>query len=106
MPKPRRHVLVCLHERAPEDPRGSCAQKGSEELFLRLKRAVAQRGLDDEVLVSRTGCLKQCSQGATVVVYPEAVWYANVRLEDVEELIASHLEGGRPVERLLLTWSS
>ena len=102
MTKPRRHVFVCLHTRPEDDPRGSCAQKDSEELFVRLKRAVAERGLEDEVMVSRTGCLKNCSRGTTVVVYPENVWYADVRLEDAEALITSHIVGGHPVERLLL----
>jgi (2Fe-2S) ferredoxin len=35
-----------------------------------------------------------------VVVYPEAVWYGNVRPEDAVEIVREHLVGGRPVERL------
>jgi (2Fe-2S) ferredoxin len=35
-----------------------------------------------------------------VVVYPEAVWYGNVRPEDAEIIVAEHLVNGRPVERL------
>ena len=37
-----------------------------------------------------------------MVVYPEAVWYGNVRPEDAAEIVAEHLVGGRPVERLRL----
>ena len=35
-----------------------------------------------------------------MVVYPEAVWYGNVRPEDAEAIVEEHLVGGRPVERL------
>lgn len=46
------------------------------------------------------GCLDACSLGASVVVYPEGVWYGGVQVEDVEEIIEAHLLGGAPVERL------
>ena len=44
----------------------------------------------------------QCSAGATLVVYPETVWYGRVSVDDVVEIIDQHLIGGRPVERLVL----
>jgi (2Fe-2S) ferredoxin len=34
------------------------------------------------------------------VVYPDGVWYGRVTLDDVNEIIESHLIGGKPVERL------
>jgi len=37
-----------------------------------------------------------------MVVYPEAVWYGNVKSEDAEAIVAEHLVGGRPVERLMV----
>ena len=37
-----------------------------------------------------------------MVVYPEAVWYGGVRLEDVDEIIDEHIVGGRPVQRLVI----
>lgn len=102
MGKPERHVLVCLNVRPPGNPRGSCGEKGSEALFDRLKAMVKERGLGARVIVSRTSCLKHCSRGITVAVYPENVWYSGVRPEDLEELCASHLEGGEPVPRLFM----
>lgn len=102
MPKPQRHVLVCLNVRPEGHARGCCAAKGSEDLFVRLKAMVGESGLGREVMVSRTGCLKHCSRGATLVVYPENVWYAGVTLQDLDEIVASHLVAGRPVDRLLM----
>jgi (2Fe-2S) ferredoxin len=63
---------------------------------------VKERGLGSRVMVSRTGCLKHCSRGITVAVHPDNVWYAGVGPEDLEEICSSHLEGGRPLERLVM----
>jgi (2Fe-2S) ferredoxin len=35
-------------------------------------------------------------------VYPEAIWYGQVTIADVEEIVDSHIVGNRPVERLLI----
>jgi (2Fe-2S) ferredoxin len=36
------------------------------------------------------------------VVYPEGVWYGGVTLADVDEIVDSHIVGGKPVERLMM----
>lgn len=101
MPKPQRHVLVCLNSRPAGNPKGSCAEKGSEALFDRLKAIVKESGLGDRVIVNRTNCLKHCSRGVAVAVYPENVWYGGVTEADAGE-IAKSLEDGRPLERLAM----
>jgi (2Fe-2S) ferredoxin len=100
MPRPERHVLVCLNTRPPGNPKGSCGEKGAEPLFDRLKAMVKERGLGERVIVNRTNCLKHCSRGIAVAVYPENVWYAGVTEADLEEIFEQHLENGRAVERL------
>ena len=95
-------MLVCLNMRPPGNPKGSCGEKGSEAVFEALKSMVRARGLSSLVIVNRTNCLKHCSRGITVVVHPDNVWYSGVTLADVEDICVSHLEGGCPVERLLM----
>jgi (2Fe-2S) ferredoxin len=102
LPKPERQVLVCLNLRAPGSRKPSCAERGSEPLYERLKDMVRERGLRDRVMVNRTGCLKHCSQGVTVAVQPDNIWYAGVVEADLEEICASHLEDGAPLARLLM----
>jgi (2Fe-2S) ferredoxin len=102
MPVPERHVLVCLNERPPGNPKGSCAPKGAEAVFDCLKATVKEGGLGARVIVNRTNCLKHCSQGVTVAVHPDNVWYARVTVDDVPEIVQSHLREGRPVARLLM----
>lgn len=55
-----------------------------------------------KVRVSKSGCLGRCAIGPCIVIYPEAVWYTYASLEDLDEIIASHLIAGQTVERLLL----
>ena len=101
MPPPyQRHVFVCTNERSETDPRGCCKARGSEQVLSALKKALKERGLSGKVRANSSGCLDACSQGPSMVVYPEAVWYGKVSQADVEEILSSHLVGGRPVERL------
>jgi (2Fe-2S) ferredoxin len=102
MPKPERQVLVCVNTRPPGNPKGSCGEKGSQGLFEALRDLLKERGLAGRVMVNRTYCLKHCSRGPTVAVQPDNLWYGGVSREDLAEICASHLEGGRPVERLLM----
>jgi (2Fe-2S) ferredoxin len=102
MPVPERHVFVCLNLRPPDNPRGCCADKGAEAVFDRLKAMVKDEGLGSRVIVNRTNCLKHCSQGVTVAVHPDNVWYARVTPADLPEIVGTHLVEGRPVERLLM----
>jgi (2Fe-2S) ferredoxin len=40
-----------------------------------------------------------------MVVYPEGVWYRPTTSEDVDEIYASHLKGGKRVDRLVMILS-
>ena len=102
MPPYKKHLFVCLHERPSGEPRGSCAQKGSEALLKAFKAEVRKRGLGDDIRAQKAGCLDNCELGCSVVVYPEGVWYGHVTAEDVAEIVDQHLAQGRPVERLRL----
>jgi (2Fe-2S) ferredoxin len=39
--------------------------------------------------------------GPAVLVYPDGIWYYNVKPDDVAEIVDEHLVKGKPVERLL-----
>lgn len=100
MPKFERHIFVCANQREPGSARGCCDPNGQAELQKAFKGRLAELGLKGKVRANKSGCLDQCEHGPNVVVYPEAVWYGGVHLEDVEEIVQSHILGGRPVERL------
>jgi (2Fe-2S) ferredoxin len=102
MPFFEKHVFICTNRRDPANPKGSCAQKGSEQIRERFKKEIYERGLKGRMRANAAGCLDQCENGCTVVVYPEQVWYGHVTPGDVNEIIEEHLLGGRIVERLLM----
>jgi (2Fe-2S) ferredoxin len=102
MPEFEKHVFVCTNTRPDGHPRGCCSGKNSNSIRDRMKELVAKAGLNKKIRINTAGCLDQCEHGVTIVVYPEAVWYGFVRMEDVEEIVNSHLLGGAPVARLIL----
>jgi (2Fe-2S) ferredoxin len=100
MPKPQKHVFVCVQNRPLGHPRPSCGQKEcaavAEEFFWHLQ----QRQLFDKVQVTTTSCLGPCSEGPSVLVYPEGIMYGGVSKQDVATIFDEHLQNDRPVERL------
>lgn len=96
----KHHVFVCHNVRPEGAPRPSCTTDGKSELLTQLQQATKASGIAAEVRINKSGCLDQCEHGPTVVVYPDAVWYGNVRPEDAAEIVEQHLVNGKPVERL------
>lgn len=90
----KKHVFVCTTGK-------TCPLSGSEGVCQKLREKIAELGLKKQIRINKSGCLDQCGNGVMAVVYPESVWYANLTIADVDELVDSHLLKNRPVERLL-----
>jgi (2Fe-2S) ferredoxin len=96
----KRHFFVC-QTRRPEGDKPSCGAQGAELIYSRMLEALDKRPeLGREVAVTACGCLGECYDGPMIVVYPEGVWYAKVKVDDVPEIVEKHLIGGQVVERL------
>jgi len=95
-------VFVCINERSPDHPKGSCKHRGGVEVRDALKSELTKRGLSKTIRANNSGCLDQCERGVTVVVYPEQVWYGGVTPADIPEIVEKHLIGGQVVERLMI----
>jgi (2Fe-2S) ferredoxin len=102
MSRYRRHIFVCTNSRPPEDPRGCCKTKNSEQVREVLKTEVKKRKLGSIVRANASGCLDACEYGVTVVIYPEGIWYGGVTPEDVPEIIERTIILGEVIERLLI----
>lgn len=108
MPKPEKHVFVCTQARPPGHPRSSCSQHGCAEVYEEFLWQLQVRNLFDKVQVTATGCMGPCSEGPSVLVYPEGVMYARIGKGDVSVIFDQHLQGGEPVTPLLMApdfWS-
>lgn len=95
------HVFVCDQVKAEGLP--SCSSRGGGAVLDALRAEIARRGLTDTVGVTMSGSLGLCERGPNMVVYPESTWYSGVQPSDIPELVESHFQHGRPVERLLNT---
>ena len=101
----QRHVFVCTGK--------SCSAVDSAAVMDAFQRELKARGLqygkiskgcspEGTVVLTECGSVGFCAIGAAVLIYPDGVWYAQVRAKDVPEIIEEHLINGRPVERLAL----
>lgn len=96
------HVFQCTNQRPDGHARGSCAARGGVRLLNHMKDAA--KGMDlGRVRINGSGCLDRCELGPVMVVYPEGTWYRAESISDVDEILTSHVQGGRVVERLMLT---
>jgi (2Fe-2S) ferredoxin len=100
MPRPSRHVFVCSQQRPPAHPRGSCAAKGATAVLQAFWAQQQQRNAYEQVSITYAGCIGPCDGGPNVLVYPEAVLYQRVSVDDVAEIFDRHLVEGVPVARL------
>lgn len=80
-----------------------CTSSGSVKLQTALKEELSKRKLSDKVLVEQTGCYGFCELGPVVVVYPDQIFYCQVKVEDVQELVEQQFVQHQPLERLLYT---
>lgn len=89
----RAHVLICNGT--------GCISSGAKEVLETFEKEIANKGLDKEVQIVKTGCHGFCECGPLVIVYPEGTFYVRVQPEDVAEIVEEHLLKGRIVNRLL-----
>ena len=94
------HLFFCLNKREDNGP--CCTKHNAEAMFEYTKDKVKSLELNGKgkVRVNRAGCFGRCDEGPLLVIYPEAVWYTFIDQDDIDEIIASHLQQGKIVERL------
>ena len=97
-----KHVFFCTNDRGEGADRPSCNRCGSAALRDYAKQRIKQLDMagQGKIRVNSAACLDRCEEGPTIVVYPEGVWYTYIDEFDIDEIIDSHLLGGKVVERL------
>ena len=87
-----KHILVCQGT--------GCTSSKSPEILENFKRIIKKKNIQN-VRVIKTGCFGLCAKGPIVIIRPEDTFYAMVKPEDCEEIIESHIQNGKVVDRLL-----
>lgn len=101
----KHHVFVCGGKSCSKVGASEVKEVFIKELELRkLRYGKESKGRNPEgpILLTDCGSVGFCSIGTAVMVYPEGIWYAQVRAKDVVEIIEKHLIGGEVVKRLAL----
>ena len=99
------HIFVCTGKscsaRASADVRDAFEQelKARGVLFGKAAKGKNPHG---KMVLTECASVGFCAIGPAVMIYPDGVWYAQVQVADVIEIIESHLLNGRVVERLAL----
>ncbi|MBR6337170.1 MAG: NAD(P)H-dependent oxidoreductase subunit E, partial [Ruminococcus sp.] len=89
----RKQILVCGGT--------GCTSSGSMKILETLNAELKATGIEDEILVVRTGCFGLCSLGPIVIVYPEGSFYAQATPEGVKRIVDEHLVKGEVCKDLL-----
>ena len=101
----QRHVFVCTGKSCSGNDSVAVKEAFERELKarnLQFGKASKGRNPNGSVVLTECGSVGFCAFGAAVMVYPDGVWYAQVRASDVPEIVEEHIVNGRPVERLAL----
>lgn len=81
-PSSKAKILVCQ--------KSSCWKKGGQAVCHTLARGLCDRGLEENVEIKLTGCLKKCKKGPNVVMMPDKAHYCNVDPQQVSNLLEQH----------------
>ncbi len=78
-----------------------CRAWGGEEARIAFVEEIRKQGLESKADVLQTGCHGFCERGPVVVILPREIFYQQVTLDDIAEIVSETLVNGRIVDRLL-----
>jgi (2Fe-2S) ferredoxin len=89
-----RHVFLCTGPNC-------CTPEVGMEAWDALKKELKEKGLlagPHACYRTKVGCLRICTEGPTMVVYPEGTWYHGMTADKIDRFVREHLQEGRAVE--------
>lgn len=88
----KKHIFICAGT--------GCISSNSNLIIEKFNTILNEKGINN-VEVTKTGCFGLCSEGPILRIEPDDIIYVQVSLDDIEEIVESHLIKGEVVERLL-----
>jgi (2Fe-2S) ferredoxin len=93
VPTAQKHLFLCI---GPD----CCGPELGQESWEYLKKQVKEMNL--QVMRTKAGCFRICSQGPILVVYPDGIWYARATPERLERILRQHIKEGHPVKEWVI----
>ena len=93
-PQTKTCVMVCQ--------KSSCRKRGADQVCQAITESLRDRGLEEQIAIKPTGCMKQCKQGPCVVFMPDKSRYIGVSPNEINQLVEKHFaaklkpEGSKP----------
>ncbi len=78
-----------------------CIASGSLKIKEALEEELRRHNLQEEIVITLTGCNGFCAEGPLMIVHPEEIFYEKLKPEDIPHLVEEHFIKGRPVEKLM-----
>lgn len=92
-PEEKKLILVCGGT--------GCHASESDKILEKFESLIVEKNLQNAVAASKTGCFGFCAKGPIVKIFPDDVFYVQVKIEDAEEIINQHIVNNQVVKRLL-----
>lgn len=92
----RRHVFLCVGGNCATDDAGRAAWEELKRLLKDLNLSLSTG--PNACFRTKVDCLRVCTAGPILVVYPEGTWYAGMTRDRIARFVQEHLIEGRPVE--------
>lgn len=80
----------------------TCINHDGKKIQAALQEQLERHSLTDKARIHLSGCLGICEKGPIMVINPGYTIYGNVRVEDVPEIVQTHLLDGKHVTRLII----
>ena len=90
----QRHVFLCTGPNC-------CTAEVGLAAWEALKQAIQDKNLGtgpNACYRTKVGCLRICTNGPTMIVYPEGTWYHGMTAERIPQFVQEHLVEGKAID--------
>lgn len=92
-PAPSGCILVCQ--------KSDCCKRGGRALVEALQTELSDRGLENQVKIKPTGCMKRCKAGPNLIM-PDKTRYTKIQAPEVTDLLDKHFPCSAKAEAIEL----